>query len=62
MWRESADAHGETIQFVRTFVPCDIESAPASPVISQDAEPIDVLPLAVVMRTQGKGARICATR
>jgi SAM-dependent methyltransferase len=53
-WREAADPHGETNQFIRAFVPCDIEPAVTAqtPEIQMDAA--SPTPLAVVVRTQGK--------
>jgi SAM-dependent methyltransferase len=50
-WREAADEHGETNQFVRAFAPCDIEPG-QTPEIHPDVT--ISTPLAVVMRTQGK--------
>jgi 2-polyprenyl-3-methyl-5-hydroxy-6-metoxy-1,4-benzoquinol methylase len=56
VWRESADPYGETIQFIRVFVPCDTEpAAQASEILSGTAS-TETSPLAVVMRTQGKRA------
>lgn len=55
-WRESADPHGETIQFIRAFVPCDTEASPRTQAILSDTTLIGASPLAVVMRTQGKRA------
>jgi hypothetical protein len=56
MWREAADPHGETIQFIRAFVPCDTElSPPPTGLLSGTASTV-MSPLAVVMRTQGKRA------
>ncbi len=53
MWREAADPHGETVQFVRAFLPGDAGAQ------LQDGPPpgvADSSPLAVIMRTQGKRA------
>jgi 2-polyprenyl-3-methyl-5-hydroxy-6-metoxy-1,4-benzoquinol methylase len=55
-WRESADPHGETIQFIRAFVPCDTENPSRTQAIPPDTKLIEASPLAVVMRTQGKRA------
>ena len=51
MWRETADPHGQTIQFIRAFIVCDSdkESSPQSP----DIPAVDESFLTVVMRTQG---------
>jgi SAM-dependent methyltransferase len=57
MWREAADPHGETIQFIRAFAPCDTD--PASPplkVLPGTTSTDTTTPLAVVVRTQGKRA------
>ncbi len=55
-WRELADPYGETVQFIRAFVLCDVESvgelqaAGGEPPIGAEVQ----LPfLTVVMRTQG---------
>jgi 2-polyprenyl-3-methyl-5-hydroxy-6-metoxy-1,4-benzoquinol methylase len=48
MWREMADGHGTTVQFVRAFVPSDIQ--PSGETIAPQS---DVPFLAVIMRTQG---------
>ncbi len=53
MWREAADAHGDTIQFVRAYLPSGqpaVDVEPTRPE-SQDTGP---LTLTVVMRTQGR--------
>jgi SAM-dependent methyltransferase len=52
VWRDAADPHGETIQFIRAFVPCDVEPRPLEtlPVTAS----IDRRPLTVVVRTQGR--------
>jgi len=51
MWRDAADSHGETIQFVRAFVWCDTDRASEeTPATTASA---DTCPLTVVMRTQG---------
>jgi hypothetical protein len=50
MWREAADPHGQTNQFIRAFVTYD--SAGPSPSLTPDAT--DESFLTVVMRTQGK--------
>ncbi len=56
-WRESADPHGETIQFVRAYVPCDTEASPPTQAVPSDTTTLnEASPLAVVMRTQGKRA------
>jgi 2-polyprenyl-3-methyl-5-hydroxy-6-metoxy-1,4-benzoquinol methylase len=56
-WRESADPHGETIQFIRAFVPCDTEASLRTRAIPPDTTTlVEAAPLAVVMRTQGKRA------
>ncbi len=51
MWREAADPHGHTIQFIRAFVACDSDESPDT--TSTDIEPTDESFLTVVMRTQG---------
>lgn len=53
MWREAADAHGDTIQFVRAFLPSgrptfDAEPAGPAPTSAERTS------LTVVMRTQGR--------
>jgi SAM-dependent methyltransferase len=53
-WREAADPHGETNQFVRAFVPCDIEATAQT--LESQADLASQTPLGVVMRTQGKRA------
>lgn len=55
-WREAADPHGETIQFIRAFAPFDATPAEPVPTISPDTTSTELMPLAVVMRTQGKRA------
>ena len=51
VWRNSADQHGETNQFIRAFAPCDLEPGdPKTPEIEFSAS------IAVVVRTQGKRA------
>ena len=52
-WRDAADVHGETNQFIRAFVPCDIEAASQTP---GDQSEVELNSLAVVVRTQGKRA------
>ena len=54
MWREAADPHGETIQFVRAFAPCDTEPARQDTELPPAAVSAEAPPLAVVMRTQGR--------
>jgi SAM-dependent methyltransferase len=51
IWREAADPHGQTIQFIRAFVVCDsdVRSLTAPSAMPQTDEPF----LTVVMRTQG---------
>ena len=56
MWRETADPHGETIQFIRAFAPCDTEPAAQTPEILSGTASAEVSPLVVVVRTQGKRA------
>jgi SAM-dependent methyltransferase len=51
MWRDAADRHGQTLQFVRAFVTCDTEEPPTG--VSSNIEPTDEPFLTVVMRTQG---------
>jgi SAM-dependent methyltransferase len=51
MWREAADSHGQTIQFIRAFVACD--SYNQSLRKPSDIAPTDESFLTVVMRTQG---------
>jgi SAM-dependent methyltransferase len=53
MWREAADGHGDTIQFVRAFMP---SGRPALELEPSRPAPPDVAPssLTVVMRTQGR--------
>jgi SAM-dependent methyltransferase len=50
MWREAADSHGDTIQFVRAFVCAETARKPeeTSPPLTSTSR------LTVVMRTQGK--------
>jgi SAM-dependent methyltransferase len=53
MWREAADTHGDTIQFVRAFVPSGqpaLEPGPERPA----SEAVGARSLSVVMRTQGR--------
>lgn len=53
MWRDLADPHGETIQFIRAFAPYQLASgSPSSDVAT--VQPTAVRPMTVVMRTQGK--------
>src|ERR1700733_11057609 len=51
-WRDAADDHGETNQFIRAFAPCDIEPAQTSQ--TTQADDASATPLAVVVRTQGR--------
>lgn len=51
MWREAADPHGQTIQFVRAFVACDSDGSSSSSSLMPGAA--DESFLTVVMRTQG---------
>lgn len=53
MWRDIADPHGETIQFIRAFAPYQ-SAAESLARDSADVQPTGVRPLTVVMRTQGK--------
>jgi SAM-dependent methyltransferase len=53
-WRDVADEHGETNQFIRAFAPCDI--GPARIPETLEEEDASATPLAVVVRTQGKRA------
>jgi SAM-dependent methyltransferase len=55
-WRAAADPHGETNQFVRAFVPCDVEPAIAAQTLESESDAVSSTPLAVVVRTQGKRA------
>jgi SAM-dependent methyltransferase len=51
-WRESADPHGQTIQFIRAYAPCDVAREQSeTPSIALANK---TLPLTVVMRTQGR--------
>jgi hypothetical protein len=52
VWRDAADPHGETIQFVRAFAPCDVQEQPSE--ASSATVRTDKRPLTVVVRTQGK--------
>jgi SAM-dependent methyltransferase len=51
MWRDAADAHGQTIQFIRAFVVCDSDRASLEQ--STDIATVGESFLTVVMRTQG---------
>lgn len=53
MWREAADAHGDTIQFVRAFLPGGQPSFTAEPACPEPHEAARTS-LTVVMRTQGR--------
>jgi SAM-dependent methyltransferase len=56
-WRDAVDPHGQTNQFIRAFVPCDVE--PTDTVQTSGPDVASVVPLAVVVRTQGKrGSRL----
>ena len=52
-WRDAADSHGETNQFIRAFIPCDLQAAP--PTVDGQGD-LALNSLAVVVRTQGKRA------
>jgi hypothetical protein len=52
VWRDGADRHGETIQFVRAFAPCDVHEQ--QPNIAPNTGAAAQRPLTVVVRTQGK--------
>lgn len=52
MWRDAADSHGDTIQFVRAFVSCDIDRAPNA--ADAAVASASTTSLTVVMRTQGR--------
>jgi SAM-dependent methyltransferase len=52
-WRDIADPHGETIQFIRAFASYQLASESPSSDFTL-AQPTTVRPLTVVMRTQGK--------
>jgi 2-polyprenyl-3-methyl-5-hydroxy-6-metoxy-1,4-benzoquinol methylase len=49
MWRELADPHAETIQFVRAFAPCDVGEESSALSLGATGRSF----LAVLMRTQG---------
>jgi SAM-dependent methyltransferase len=49
MWRGAADSYGQTIQFIRAFVACDIDGSSSSLTSGAADESF----LTVVMRTQG---------
>jgi SAM-dependent methyltransferase/GT2 family glycosyltransferase len=53
-WREAADPHGDTNQFIRAFVPCDIEPVATAQTPERRLDGASQTPLAVVVRTQGK--------
>jgi len=52
VWRDAADPHGETIQFIRAFAPCDVQEQPSE--TSSTNVATGQRPLTVVVRTQGK--------
>jgi len=52
VWRDSADPHGETIQFIRAFAPCDVQEQPSK--TGSATVVAERRPLTVVVRTQGK--------
>ncbi|MFZ1925528.1 MAG: glycosyltransferase, partial [Solirubrobacteraceae bacterium] len=53
-WRDAVDHHGQTNQFIRAFVPCDIEPINTSHTSGVRPGLASVVPLTVVVRTQGK--------
>lgn len=50
-WRDSADPHSRTIQFIRAFMPCDVADRPSE---KPDYEDVAAPALTVLMRTQGR--------
>jgi 2-polyprenyl-3-methyl-5-hydroxy-6-metoxy-1,4-benzoquinol methylase len=53
MWREAADAHGDTIQFVRAFIPSGQPTREAE-TTRPETRSARATSLSVVMRTQGR--------
>ncbi|MFZ2113275.1 MAG: glycosyltransferase [Solirubrobacteraceae bacterium] len=53
-WRDAVDPHGQTNQFIRAFVPCDIQPIETTQALEVRAGLASAAPLAVVVRTQGK--------
>jgi SAM-dependent methyltransferase len=54
IWRDTADAFGSTVQFVRAFIPADLQPAPTASDRPTSVLGAFVRPLTVVMRTQGR--------
>ncbi len=53
-WRDAVDPHGQTNQFIRAFIPCEVEPIDATQISKVRPGLLSAVPLTVVVRTQGK--------
>lgn len=57
IWRAAADPHGGTNQFIRAFVPTDLDAASQNGTVGHVGAETPAWRLSVVMRTQGRRAQ-----